>query len=35
MKFHPVLLKDASMIPYYLWANREVGEMRVWLNKKY
>lgn len=24
---------DLKMVPYYAWANRENGQMRVWLNK--
>lgn len=23
---------DMTLIPYYAWANRENGQMRVWLN---
>lgn len=25
---------DVTFIPYHLWANRSVGEMKVWVNKK-
>lgn len=24
---------DMTLVPYYAWANREDGQMRVWLNK--
>ena len=24
--------KNIKMIPYFLWANRKVGEMNVWFN---
>jgi len=26
--------KKITFIPYYSWANREIGEMRVWINKE-
>lgn len=25
---------NVHLIPYHLWANRGLGEMRVWLNQK-
>ncbi len=25
---------ELSFIPYYLWANRSIGEMNVWINRK-
>ena len=25
--------KKIKMIPYYLWANRNAGEMKVWFTK--
>lgn len=30
-EFHPV---EVKFIPYYAWANRNVGEMNVWVNSK-
>ena len=27
-------LDEVKLIPYFAWANREVGEMAVWLNSK-
>ncbi|EEI72309.1 hypothetical protein [Lentilactobacillus hilgardii] len=24
---------DLTMVPYYAWANRQDGQMRVWLNR--
>ena len=27
--------KKIKMIPYFLWANRKVGEMRIWFNSLY
>ena len=26
--------KKITFIPYYSWANRKAGEMRVWINKE-
>ena len=26
--------KKIKMIPYFLWANRKLGEMRIWFNAK-
>lgn len=28
------LPKELTLIPYYVWANRAPGEMRVWINRK-
>jgi DUF1680 family protein len=25
---------DLTLVPYYSWANRQDGQMRVWLNKE-
>lgn len=30
-EYAPITIR---MIPYYAWANRSVGEMRVWIREK-